>query len=56
MVTAFLHPLNILMLVLAILAGIFAAWWLAPLGLLLWLIMVFNQYRAMQDSDTPNSV
>lgn len=50
--SALLHPLNIIMFVLSIVAGLVAAWWLAPLGLLLWLIMVFNQYRALQDNGT----
>jgi flagellar biosynthesis chaperone FliJ len=39
-VTGLLHPLNLLMLGLAVFAGLVAAWWLFPLGLLLWLIMV----------------
>lgn len=38
--TAFLNPLNLLMPVLALLAGLGAAWWLFPLGLVLWIIMV----------------
>jgi hypothetical protein len=38
--TAFLNPLNLTMLVLAVLAGLLAAWWLLPLGIILWAIMV----------------
>lgn len=38
--TALFHPLNILMVGLSIFAGLFSAWWLFPLGLLFWLIMV----------------
>jgi hypothetical protein len=38
--TALLHPLNQAMLVLAVLAGLLAAWWLFPLGLALWIVMV----------------
>jgi len=39
-VTGLFHPLNLAMLGLAALAGLVAAWWLFPLGLLLWLVMV----------------
>ncbi len=39
-VTGLFHPLNLAMLGLAALAGLVAAWWLFPLGLLLWLGMV----------------
>jgi hypothetical protein len=35
-----LHPLNLAMLALAFTAGMCAAWWLFPIGLLLWVIMV----------------
>lgn len=35
-----LHPLNLLMLGLSACAGLVAAWWLFPIGLLLWLVMV----------------
>ena len=38
--TALLHPLNLAVLVLSVLAGLVAAWWLFPLGLLFWLVMV----------------
>jgi hypothetical protein len=37
---ALLNPLNLAMLALAVAAGLCAAWWLLPLGLLLWVIMV----------------
>lgn len=40
LVTGLFHPLNLAMLGLAGLAGLVAAWWLFPLGLLLWLGMV----------------
>jgi hypothetical protein len=35
-----LHPLNLAMLALAFAAGLCAAWWLFPIGILLWVIMV----------------
>jgi hypothetical protein len=38
--TALFHPLNILMVGLSIFAGLFSAWWLFPVGLIFWLIMV----------------
>ena len=38
--TALLNPFNLVMPVLAVLAGLLVAWWLFPLGLLLWVIMV----------------
>jgi hypothetical protein len=38
--TALLNPLNLAMLVFSALAGLIAAWWLFPLGLALWLVMV----------------
>jgi hypothetical protein len=37
---ALLHPLNLMLLAWSVAAGLMAAWWLFPLGLLLWLIMV----------------
>ena len=40
LVTGLLHPLNLAMLGLVAFAGLVAAWWLFPLGLLLWLAMV----------------
>jgi hypothetical protein len=36
------HPLHLAMLLLAILAGMFAAWWLAPLGFVWWAVMVIR--------------
>jgi hypothetical protein len=36
-----LYPLNLAMLGVSIAAALIAAWWLLPLGLLLWAIMVF---------------
>jgi chromosome segregation ATPase len=39
MVTGLLHRTSLLMLGLAILAGLVVAWWLFPLGLALWLVM-----------------
>jgi hypothetical protein len=37
---ALFHPLNLVGLAWSVAAGLIAAWWLFPLGLLLWLIMV----------------
>jgi hypothetical protein len=37
---AVLQPLNLLMLVASVVAGLISAWWLFPLGLLIWFIMV----------------
>lgn len=37
---ALLNPVNLAMLVLSIAAGLGAAWWLAPVGLILWVVMV----------------
>jgi chromosome segregation ATPase len=34
------QPLNMAMLILSIIAGLVSAWWLLPIGLLLWFIMV----------------
>lgn len=45
LLTALFHPLNIVMLGLAALAGLISAWWLFPVGLLLWGVMVFNVTR-----------
>ena len=39
-VTALVQPLNLFMLAAAIVAGLISAWWMFPLGLFLWLIMV----------------
>jgi hypothetical protein len=38
--TGLLHPLNLLMLGLSVFAGLVSAWWLFPVGLLFWLVMV----------------
>jgi hypothetical protein len=38
--TALLNPLNVFMLVFSGLAGLIAAWWLFPIGLALWAVMV----------------
>lgn len=43
--TALVHPLNLAMLGFSILAGLLAAWWLLPLGLVLWLTMVITVSR-----------
>src|SRR5258706_5956380 len=43
--TALIHPLNLAMLALAVAAGLCAAWWLLPLGLLLWVVMVLAVAR-----------
>jgi hypothetical protein len=45
MVVALVHPLNLSMLALSIAAGLIAAWWLTPLGLLLWVTMVVTVSR-----------
>jgi len=38
--TAIFQPINLSMLGLSILAGLIAAWWLFPLGLVFWLVMM----------------
>jgi len=38
--TAIFHPLNIVMLGLAVFAGLFSAWWLFLVGLVVWGVMV----------------
>jgi hypothetical protein len=40
LITALLNPLNIVTLVVSGLAGLIAAWWLFPLGLVVWAVMV----------------
>ena len=40
LLTALLHPVNLSMLALTIAAGLCSAWWLAPIGLVFWLVMV----------------
>jgi hypothetical protein len=39
---ALTQPINILMLVAAVLAGLISAWWLFPVGLLFWFIMLLK--------------
>jgi hypothetical protein len=39
--TAVFHPINLVMLVLIVVAGLCSAWWLAPVGLVFWIVMVF---------------
>ncbi len=43
--TGLIHPLNLLTLALSVFAGLVSAWWLFPIGLLFWLIMVLNVAR-----------
>ena len=45
LLTGLIHPLNLLVLATSICAGLISAWWLFPLGLLCWLIMVANVAR-----------
>lgn len=40
LLTALLNPLNLAMLALTVAAGLCSAWWLAPIGFMLWLIMI----------------
>ncbi len=40
LLSSLLHPLNLSMLALIVAAGLCSAWWLAPVGLVLWFIMV----------------
>jgi hypothetical protein len=42
---AFLNPLNLAILALAVAFGLCAAWWLFPLGLIAWTIMFVLAYR-----------
>ncbi|MFN2155829.1 MAG: hypothetical protein ACK2VA_14690 [Anaerolineae bacterium] len=37
---ALFHPLNVIMLAASVAAGLLAAWWLLPVGLLLWAVML----------------
>lgn len=39
---SFMNPVNLAMLAAAILAGLISGWWLAPIGILLYLLMVIN--------------
>jgi chromosome segregation ATPase len=43
--TGLIHPLNLSILALSVFAGLISAWWLFPVGLLFWLIMVVNVAR-----------
>jgi len=43
--TAFFNPVNLGMLALIAAAGLCAAWWLVPVGLLLWLVMFAVLFR-----------
>lgn len=45
LLSSLLHPLNLSMLALTAAAGLCSAWWLAPVGLVLWLIMVIAVAR-----------
>jgi uncharacterized protein (DUF3084 family) len=38
--TALFHPVNMMMFALAVVAGLVSAWWLTPLGIVLWIVMV----------------
>ncbi len=40
LLTALLNPVNLAMLALTIAGGLCSAWWLAPIGFILWLVMV----------------
>ena len=44
-ITALAHPLNLAVLGLSLLAGLLAAWWLFPLGLVVWGAMVATVSR-----------
>jgi hypothetical protein len=45
LLTALLNPLNLAMLALTVAAGLCSAWWLAPIGFVLWLVMVITIAR-----------
>ena len=45
LLSSLLHPLNLSMLALTAAAGLCSAWWLAPVGLVFWLIMVIAVAR-----------
>lgn len=40
LITALLHPVNLAMFALAVAAGLCSAWWMAPIGIVFWFIMV----------------
>lgn len=42
---ALIHPLNVAMLALSVVSGLCAAWWMFPIGLLLWLLMFILTLR-----------
>lgn len=43
--TALIHPLNIFMAGLTVFAGLMSAWWLFPVGVVLWVVMVVKISR-----------
>jgi Rad3-related DNA helicase len=45
LLSALFNPVNLSMLALTAAAGLCAAWWLAPVGLVFWLVMVFTIAR-----------
>lgn len=45
LLSSLLHPLNLSMLALTTAAGLCSAWWLAPVGLFFWLVMVIAVAR-----------
>jgi chromosome segregation ATPase len=42
LLTGLIHPVNLLMLGVSVFAGLVSAWWLFPVGLVFWLVMVIN--------------
>jgi chromosome segregation ATPase len=44
--TGLLHPLNLFLLLLSVFAGLVSAWWLFPVGLVFWLVMVIAVARS----------
>jgi hypothetical protein len=52
--TALFHPASLSMLALSIASGLCAAWWMAPIGLVFWLIVLVVTYRdpALRMSNT----
>jgi hypothetical protein len=42
LLTGLIHPINLLMLGVSVFAGLVSAWWLFPVGLVCWLVMVIN--------------
>lgn len=45
LLSSILHPVNLSMLALTVAAGLCSAWWLAPVGILFWLVMVLMVAR-----------